>query len=236
MKRILTGLFLTIISLTGFSQGTQTGQTRAGSAPQPEAIAREQITRLHDGALLVRLHTKNKSITALRNIGKTKEADEVEKKQAEYNLNIVSAFKLNFSFCPVYFFYSDYSTNIIEKQFDQVVFLNDSLRADPNINFDFKSFLTADFGIIEQDTARYFDYKSLEMDTTGAATLTNNYYGGADMSFGALIIRSDKLMQLRDPFPYYVRTFDSLPTARNLGKVVKKMNTKLNDFYRQANK
>jgi len=234
MKRILTGLLLTIISLTGFSQGTQTGQNKAGSVQQPKEIAREQITRLHDGALLVRLHTKNKSITALKNIGKTKEADELEKKQAEYNLDIISAFKLNFTFCPVYFFYSDYSTNIIERQFDNVVFLNDSLLNDPNIKFDFKSFLTADFGIIEQDTARYFDYESREQDTTGATKRTNNYYGGADMSFGALIIRSDKLMQLRDPFPYYVRTFDSLPTARNLGKVVKKMNTKLNDFYRKA--
>jgi hypothetical protein len=51
------------------------------------------------------------------------------------------------------------------------------------------------------------------------------------MGFGALVIKSDQFIQLKKPFPYYVRTFDSLPIKRSPKTVVKKMNKKLHRFY-----
>ncbi len=196
-------------------------------------ITNDQINQLKDGALLVRLQSKKKSITALRKIGKDHLADKIETKQRNYNVKIVSAFKTNFNFCPTYFFFSDFSQNIRDRQFDKVIFLSDSLFADSTTKFNQSNFLIAEFGTIEQDTAKYFSHNSYEPAGSWSLKPTSNYYGGPRMGYGALIIKSNQLIQLRRPFPYYVRTFDSLPIRRSPNKTVKKMNKKLYKFYKK---
>ena len=104
MNRILIGLLLFFISITGILQATQTEKNKPSLRKQRNYSAKKQINQLKDGALLVRLKTKKNTISALRKIGKSKLADEIEKKQSEYNLNIITAFKTNFDFCPTYFF------------------------------------------------------------------------------------------------------------------------------------
>lgn len=203
---------------------------------QKRRLAKQQINQLKDGALLVRLKTKKNSIAALRKIGKDKLAEKLEEKQRKYNLKIVAAFKRNFKFCPTYFFFSDYSQNIRDRQFDKVIFLTDSLVLDTTIKFNNCNFLTAEFGTIEQDTAKRFSHYSYESDGNWNLKEVKNYIGGHSMSFGALIIKSDQLIQLRRPFPFYVRTFDSLPISRSPKKVVKKMNRKLRKYYHKRNK
>jgi hypothetical protein len=235
-ERILTGLLIFIISFTGIAQNTQTPKKNKSSGNAYKVKAREQINQLKNGALLVRLTTKEHSLAALRKIGKTKHADELQKKQAAYNLKIIKAFRKNFDFCPVYFFFSNYSTNIRERQFDKVIFLNDSLAPDTSIKFTYNSFLTAEFGNIEEDTAKYYSYASFESDSNEGRHLVSHYYGGNEMGFGALLIRSDKFIQLRRPFPYYVRTFDSLPIERSEDEAVKMMNKEMHAFYKQSNK
>lgn len=150
-------------------------------------------------------------------------------------MSIISAFKANFNFCPTYFFFSGSSTNIRERQFDKVVFLNDSLLPDTTLKFNNTSFLTAEFGTIEQDTAKYFSHYSYEPNARLSVKRVENYYGGPNMGFAALIINSDKFVQLRRPFPYYVRTFESLPIERSVNKAVRKMNKKLYKYYKQKN-
>jgi hypothetical protein len=233
---ILAGLFVFCISFTGIAQNTQTGKKNRSSGNQFKILSREQINQLKNGALLVRLKTNNNSIAALRKIGKIKQADEMQKKQAAYNLKIIRAFRKNFDFCSVYFFFSNYSTNISERLFNKVIFLNDSLVPDTSIKFTYKTFLTAEFGIIEEDTAKYYSYASFESDSSEGRHLVSHYYGGTEMGFGALLIKSDKFIQLRRPFPYYVRTFDSLPVERSTDEVVKMMNKDLHTFYKQNNK
>jgi hypothetical protein len=56
------------------------------------------------------------------------------------------------------------------------------------------------------------------------------------MGFDALIISSDKFIQLRRPFPYYVRTRDAMPKSKVIFKTVAKMNKKLHRFYLKKNK
>lgn len=199
-------------------------------------LAKEQINQLKDGALLVRLQTKENSIAALRKIGKDKLAGKVETKQRNYNIGIISAFKTNFNFCPTYFFFSDYSQNIIERQVYKVAFLSDSLHEDNSIKFSNQKFLTAEFGTIEQDTIEYFSHRSYESNGNGSLKRVANYHGKPHMGFGALIIKSDQLIQLRRPFKYYARTFDKLPIKRSLNNTVRRMNKKLNKFYNKINK
>ena len=218
------------------SQKTVTKEKRIGFRKQLRILTKEQINQLKDGALFVRLQTKKKSINAFRKAGNDKLADKIETKQRNYNLKIASAFKTNFTFCPIYFFFSDYSRDIRERHFDNVVFLTDSLLADSTIKFTKKHFLTAEFGTIEQDTAKYYSQNSIESDGNWSVKRVDNYYGRPHMGFGALIIKSDQFIQLRRPFPYYVRTFDSFPIKRKPKKTVKKMNKKLNRFYKRRNR
>ena len=236
MKNIFLGLMLFAISALSFSQEVVGEEKKISYRELNDSLSRVNIKLLKEGALLVRLQTKNKSIEALREIGENDKAAEIEKHQHDHNLSIINAFKTNFTFCPTYFFYSHYSPYIIQKQFDKVVFLNENLIEDSTIRFDGEKFLTAEFAAIEQDTAKYFSHYSFEDSEDQRLNKTENYYGSSDMGFEALIIKNDQFMQLKSPFPYYVRTFNSLPVRKSNNKTVKKMNDKLFHFLKEKQK
>jgi len=231
MNKIIIGLWLFLISSISISQVINEKKEKRNFRKHLKIQVKEQISQIHDGALLVRLKTKKNSIEALRKIEKNTLADKIEKKQAKRNKAIISAFQKRFDFCPTFFFFSDYSQSIKEKKFDKVLFLNSNLQLDSTIKFDKKTFLTAEFGTIEPDTAKYFSYYSLEPDGNWSVKKIKNYYGGSSLVFDALLIKSDIFIQLRRPFPYYARTFDSFHPKR----VVKRMNRKLRRFYKQKN-
>lgn len=233
MKNYFLGLMFFAISALSFSQEVVGEEKKISYRELNDSLSRVNIKLLKEGALLVRLQTKSNSIEALREIGENDRAAEIEKHQHNYNLSIIKAFKTNFTFCPTYFFYSHYSPYIIQKQFDKVVFLNESLIGDSTISFDGEKFLTAEFAAIEQDTAKYFSHYSYEDSEDQRLNKTENYYGSSDMSFEALIIKNDQFMQLKSPFPYYVRTFNSLPVRKSNNKTVKKMNDKLFYFLKE---
>ena len=142
---------------------------------------------------------------------------------------------MNFNFCPTYFFYSDYSKNVMEGQLDKVIFLSDSLQADSTIKINKPNYLTAEFGIIERDTLQYFSHHDYEPGGNWHLHKVKKYQGGTNMGFEALLIKNNKLFQLTHPFPFYVRTFNSLPIKRSLKRTVKKMNKKLFKFYKKTN-
>ena len=159
-------------------------------------------------------------------------AENLKQKQQAYNKEIISAFKSNYTFCPAYFFFSNYSDSILSRQTNGIVFLNDSLQADTAIKMSSGKYLTAEFGIIEQDTTKYFSNYYYYPEENGLEQ-RSAYYGGPDLRFGVLKIMSDQLVQLKRPFPYYVRTFDSLPVKRKLSKAVMRMNNKLLRYYQK---
>jgi hypothetical protein len=189
--------------------------------------AKSQIIQLKNGSLLVRLMTKEMSISALRKYGKNSEADAMQKKQADFNRTIIKAFRANFTVCPVYFFYSTYSQDVKQQQFNKVIFLNDSLVEDLTIQLKNNSFLVADFSTIEQDTSTFYSHETYEPNSNFGMKTVKRSYGGPSFGFDALIIRSEKLIQLRRPFPYYVRTRNSMPNARVINRAVTKMNMNL---------
>jgi len=161
---------------------------------------REVVKKLKEGGLLVRLKTKNNTITSLRSSGKSKLADETEAAQSAYNREIISAFRKYYRTGPVYFFFSDYSEQLKSKNLEAVVFLNDSLLPDPSIRVSSAGFLTAEFGVLEE------------------------------MGIQALIIMDDNFVQMKKPFPYYVRTYDDLPLERNLPRVITILQEKLDRY------
>lgn len=198
-------------------------------------VSKYQIQELSKGALLVRLNTRTQSVQALRDMGKKEMAQKIEDKQRALNLSIVKAFRERFTFCPVYFFYSDNSIQVKNKAFDKVAFLNDKLESDTSVKMIKPYFLIAEFGRIEQDTLKRSSY-TYDAQAQNGQRHTHQYYGGTDMGFGALLVKSDKFVQLRKPFPFYVRTFDSLPIKRSYQKVVSTLSRNLNYFLNEVNK
>ena len=229
MKFVIALSLILLVPIMGLAQDKKKKKRKALSRKELKVIAKEDILSLRNGILLVRLQTKNKSIQALRKAGKDDLADKIKNRQAKYNLTIVNAFRSGFGFCPSFFFFSNQSRNIRAGNLEVVEFLNDDLQYDPTISIGDKEFFTAEFTTIEEDTAKH-------QDTYSPMTSENDdehqvpYSGGSNMGFGALIIKTDQFVQLRRPFPFYTRTYDSLPTKRAPAEVVRKMNLKLNDY------
>lgn len=166
---------------------------------------------MKSSALLVRLQTKSKAIDALKERGLEARAAEIQAEQKVKNLKIAQAFKAEFDFCPVYFFYSDDSKHLLDQNWDKVSFLDSNLELDADIKFNGGTFYTAEFTAID--------------------LRTDKSEGTPQLGFGGLIMKDSKFNQLEKPFPYYVRNFRSLPIRRKPSKVVRKMNRLLIAFY-----
>jgi hypothetical protein len=226
MKKITLLVSIIIVSATlVFAQEKQpTGRK------QIQQLMQEKISVLKNGALLVRIHTKENSIEALKSSGQVDVAKQVEEKQIAYNNEVITAFRSEYKFCPVYFFSSKYSENVASGKMDEVVFYNDKLMEDSTIKFVQGDFLTAEFGPLDPDTATYYEGDYYDRSGKGLEE-KDAQYGASNLGIEALKIMNKQFIQLRDPFPYYVRTYDSLPVERKLSKAVAKMNKQLNDYY-----
>ncbi len=192
--------------------------------------ARENIKKLHDGFLLVRLQTRSKSLDMIRERGMEEKAAEIEADIKAKNEEIIQAFQDEYDFSPVYFFNSQDSKSFKEGRYDQMAIFNAEGKA-VGLDLSKGNFLIAEFGNVQADTAKYDgDYVYVKGDS--GVQQEKTYTSSPDLGFGALIIMSYEFIQLNDPFPSYVRTFDSIFfLKRKPSKVVKKMNAKLHTFY-----
>jgi hypothetical protein len=229
-KRVLAGLLFILVAFLK-AEGISQQDTSAIKNMQLDRLMQKQIICLKNGALLVRLQARHHTIELLRKQNDPASADKIEKQQHDENTEIISAFRKNFTFCPVYFFYADHSSAVKEKKFDKVVFLNDSLHADSSIKLIEKCFLIAEFGNVEPDTGKYFENYYYTPGEEGPEK-KSAYGSGPDMGFSALVIRSDAFVQLRKPFPYYVKTNSGF-RKKEKASVVSKMNNLLADYYKQ---
>jgi hypothetical protein len=218
-------------------------------AQRQQAIA--QINELKNGTLLVRLHSSQSKTEWLKEAGKERRAIRTQSRQEKENRKIVSAFRKNFHFCPVMFFYSSNSEKILQKDFSGI-FLNDSLLPDSTLAPDItKKFFIAEFTDLEPDTQKYFSGYRLGTDTAGNRQTVINYYGATNFGFYALVIRDENFAQLRKPFPYYSEAIQQ-SAYKNISpyfvlpplyfvlihhtheRTIQRMNFLLNDFYERT--
>jgi len=169
------------------------------------------IQKLQEGALLVRLKTRQRTIDAFKNSGYLKMANQVEMKQKTRNQRLMNAFRKNFSFCEVYFFYSEDSEKMMEGMYEGI-FLDENLEKNARIVLKEDFILTAEVGNIIKDR--------VSVDASG-----NEYAANSGMSESLLVIKDSNFEQLRRPFPYYVRAGD-----RFIDKKVAKLNKRLFAF------
>jgi len=220
--RLLILVFLLAPSILIYSQDISYSQYK-------KEISEESIRNLANGALLVRLITRQKSIEKLNEFGRTADAEKLQKDVDYKNQKIREAFAEEYDFSPVYFFDANYAIDIRSGELDSVVFLNSE---GERANLELEKFLIAAFSTTQPDTAAFFrGYRQVVTDK--GVEQKSTYYSEKNMGLPALIIYSPELIQLTDPFPYYVRTFESLPVKRSIPKTVQKMNNKLHYYYSQ---
>lgn len=198
-----------------------------------KANAITQIQQLHDGVLLVRLQTRKLAISQLTEMGEIERIEQIKDERKQINLHIMKAFRQEFTFCPVYFFYTDYTIAVKEGRIEDVVFVNDSLLPDTSIKVGESSFLTAEFGNIVQDTAKFVDrtyYKPSKHGPEPHIAMS----GGTNMGFGALLMKSDQFVQLRRPFPFYVKQRQRLLALYPPFRSVKALNRKIIRYHRRV--
>ena len=190
--------------------------------------ARKQVIDLKKGVLLVRLSTREKPVEDLKNRGKISAAEQIRSEQEQKNKLIVQAFNKYFKFCDYRFFYSQYSSEILNKNFKFYVFDKD-LKPDVNFSLENRNFYIAEFGILQADTNKISRDSKIFYDKDFSAEEKAVYTTNTPNKIFALKILDNKNYQLRYPFPYYVAGF-------NTNRAVKRMNSKLSSFYNSSNR
>jgi hypothetical protein len=220
--------FVSLVPYISYSQEPEKKKLRPGGRKERKQQAREQIMNLKDGTLLIRLETRKPTIEALKKQGKNQKASQLEIQVQQEHEHILNAFRLYFDFCNTACFYSHYSPMITERKFEQVR----SIRfPEKEIGQSVEYFLVAEFGNLNEDTLKRFSHYSLERTSDHTLKKVPNYYGGPNLGMSALLMMNDRFIQLKDPFPYYVRFCKALPYKRAVKRAVKRLNRKLHKYY-----
>ena len=156
-------------------------------------VAKAQINLLKHGALLVRLKTNINTITKLKAAGNIDLATQVERETNLRNKIIIASYLQEFTFCPVYFFYSNYSDSVKNKNI-KGIFLNSNLEIDPTIECKASFYLIADYG------GKIYN-SSLGIVPESVASRSNER--GDPVREVAISIKNRYFIQLHNPFPYF---------------------------------
>ncbi|MBC8343155.1 MAG: outer membrane beta-barrel protein [Bacteroidetes bacterium] len=173
-----------------------------------EELADRQIIELQEGAILVRLKTYRQVIENLEKEGRFEEAGSLKVKRDEENKEMIAAFRKYYSFSEVYFFNS-YDSEKVRAGLVKNIFLNDDLQPDTTI------------------TCRTTNYFLAEI-----STLQANDVGQTSTGIEALVIMDKNFVQLKRPFPFYVKRDEFFMGSRNIFEMVGMMNFNLHEYYK----
>ena len=215
------------------------GQERAKIATLKKAkedrksAAQENISKLKDGTLLVRLDFDKQKVNYFEKYKNFKEAEKVRAKAYKVNIEIIEAFRTNYKFSKVYYFAMDDSRKILEGKLDEVVFYDTMGVEDLSIRVENTDYFIAEFTYIEQDTSQYYS------GSTPSTNNTNNpdgvaYYGGSKNNRSALVIRDKHFVQLREPFPYFAAYRHFGMVSKRYREPVRRLEEKLVKYFGQV--
>lgn len=217
-KQVKTGIYY-MLSVNKFDKGYRFSVLRPNISVRLNDFFKEkktlprvaisQIKDLKNGVLLVRLQTRQSQIDGLIEQGFIKEAKQVIKEQEQKNKAIIKAFERSFNFAPVYFFYSE-SSEKVKKGELQGIFLNSELEIQPGLKITNENYFIAEMG--------------------------NIWFKNYNSFFDGIVVMDKHFKQLDDPFPYYVRSYESLSGVgldRTYNDIIETLNKKLENFYIQ---
>lgn len=218
----------------GFAQTIEfSSKPKQSSRKLDRKIAEEQIKNLKNGVLLIRLSTKSKTLKIIRDKGFDQKANEMENEQMALNRGIATAFAANIKFCKTAFFYSNETDQLLDKNFDDIHFMNGELKEIPNPLSNGEYYLILDLAILKERDPRYDSYRQ-EVTEKGIENKPV-YYTSTNLNLPAFVVLDQKLDQLTDPFPYYVRAFSLEPEMDRVLIAAQKLNKRLFKFYEKSN-
>lgn len=194
--------------------------------------ARDNIRDLRNGVLLVRIKHLERSVDALIKMGEPLRAEETRKKIEEQNKALIQAFNDEFKFCPVFFFNSEDSKEVIAGNVDGKIynFKGESVQLD----FPYSKIYFADTGPLAADTSTHYYNYELVNEGNFSVKRVKRAYAGQAMGFGALVIKDENFRNLDRPLPYYVKTWGHFFFLRKPDKFVALLNEKLFNYYHKV--
>ncbi len=163
------------------------------------------IKNIQNSTLLIRLTTNENLINYHLTNGDFEQAELIRKKQTSKNQKIIDAFETEWSSCKVYFFYSNYSSEIQNNTFKNL----------------FKDV---------HETKLNNNEKQEVIDHRKNAQLIIGYFGKTNgtLKFNALVLMNHEFKKIKKPMPKYVRTYEGLWfLKRNTKKVVQILEKKI---------
>lgn len=180
-------------------------------------VAKAQINFLKkDGALLVRLKTNANTIQRLKNAGNIDLATQVERETQLANKAIIRAYHKEFKFCPVYFFYSDYSDSVKHKHLENI-FIDSTLSINSSIA------CKASFYLIAEQGSVYESSLGIVSESQAPTAIEK----GTASKEVAIVVKNRYYIQLHKPFPFFQKGY----SLNKYSEFVKKFNKELEEFY-----
>lgn len=182
-------------------------------------VARAQINALKNGgALLVRLKTNAKTIDKLKAAGNSDLATQLELETYLKNKIIMDSYRLEFKFCPVYFFFSEYSDSVKYKKLDGI-FLDSTLNLNSSI------VCNAPFYLIAESDYVYNSSLGIVNESIAAKAIER----GEPVRNAAIVLKNRYFIQLHKPFPYFqIKGRDLNSSSSSFGLVGAYMQWQLN--------
>ncbi len=193
------------------------------------------IHDLKNTALLVSLPSYKYRINKCLEAGNTEMVKRLEEERYRKNIELMTAFKTYFDFCPVYFFYNHDAHKIKNRDFENI-FLNESLENDPNIKFNKSEFLVGRLGYSNLDTTQNASYTDVYKNGFNIAEgYTVSYQSESNFSNYGFTMVNQNFEFLDSPFPSHTRGY-FLFTRRSPANLVKRLNEKMHKFYQESRK
>lgn len=192
---------------------------------EQKLAADSAIRTLKDGALLVRLQTRQQTINMLKAKGYPKKAAYFEEKQAKEHQEILEAFK-SYSFSDVYYFYSQHSDSI-KSGFTNGYILDSALKP---VNVTLDKYYIAAIGNLPNkfETEPSTQAKNKQKSETAKE---KKYTGGKRLDVKSMYIMDKNFIPLAKPFPIYQRYHPIILTTLTHQEVVSKLDEKFVKFY-----
>lgn len=173
--------------------------------------ATDQLNNLQSGVMLIRLPTNEAKIAKLKTMGRNDLAKKESAEMAQFHTDILKTFEKHFTFCPVYYYYSDKSVEVKNGNFDGNLF-DAKLNNVPALSFSKKQKFYAEFGFVHQE--------ELTVEKDGQPVKVAGLGGKK-----AFVIRTHEGIQPLSPFPYTVNYY--YKGDGTLTKPVQKINDQL---------
>lgn len=190
-------------------------------------VARAQINLLKtNGALLVRLKTNANTIARLKAAGNIDLATQVERETILKNKTIIASYQQEFTFCPVYFFYSNFSDSVKHRKLEGI-FIDSNLSVNSNI------VCNASFYLIAEEDKIYNSSLGIVSESEAGKAIER----GTPIRDAAIVIKNRYFIQLHNPFPFFqVRSNAHTPIRESQGKLYFDLNSLHDQAKRQMEK